>query len=731
MQESLAANMSYQPMSEDSETDSDLPDLLDSDASDGDSGTDADLPDLLDSDTGSGTDSDLPDLLDSDNNNDSETDDDLPDLLDSDVEEDVKKSDGIKANESSGWETEPDLPDLLDSNDEKEKVVANKNLESDTDSDLPDLLDSESDSETDSDLPDLLDSSEEVEMEDDDDMNDSEYVFSESDSETGSESSGDVSEEEEKDPYGTKLVDTLPAYLIEANLTRNTRVWTEKITRQYLEKAKSGISEQDLASSRERDLAYLYLCDLRFEDPMNAPDFEDEEYFPSDEDDSDGSVSTEYSDDDEADMDISDSEATALGIDYIHMDEDGTQFVVSYLESERQLETTHEWIEFQKRRLQDPEGTVAQTQRERSERIEQVVKKRAAIAEEMEKVARETAEQEWIAREKAEKERLARERTEQERIAREKAEKGKKISQQKAEDEKLALFLEQMEAEQVHQERDLTASQKQAEQLAQETQERIAQQARENIKRYMQGSAEQRALEQLAQQQELQVRLRHELNAALEQAEKLGTLVVPPALTDGTTASTQPQPTRVALTNGSASTPALTPTLEGSPLTGSQERSEMSQADMNGDEEDDTRLSAEAQEWPVEESELVGEAVASASVNEQRQPRLNETTKWPRGNQIFYNLRGIDFSLGLWRSPGMAFNLMEKEVKEWYPVSAHFPCLVQDGSCPHIDTVINHRSVFPFPECSSSSHPQKKSTCDTILYSASNTCLTPSSQVKG
>ncbi|KAF9372461.1 hypothetical protein CPC16_002418 [Podila verticillata] len=723
MRESLAANMSYQSMSEDSETDSDLPDLLDSDVSDDDSGTDADLPDLLDSDAGSGTDSDLPDLLDSDNNNDSETDDDLPDLLDSDVEEDAKKSNEIKANESSGWETEPDLPDLLDSHDKKEKVVANKNLESDTDSDLPDLLDSESDSGTDSDLPDLLDSSEEVEEEDDDDKNDSEYVFSESDSETGSESSGDVSDEEEKDPYGTKLMDTLPAYLIEANLLRNTRVWTEKITQQYLEKAKSGISEQELASSRERDLAYLYLCDLRFEDPMNAPDFEDEEYFPSDEDDNDGSVSTEYSDDDEADMDISDSEATALVMDYTHMDEDGTQSLVNYLESERQLETTHEWIEFQERRLQDPEGTVAQTQRERAERIEQVVEKRAAIAEEMEKVALEIAEQEWIACEKAEKERLARERTEQERIAREKAErergarekaereriarekaeqgrivrekaeeerlardkakpekltlekaverirekaeKSERITQQKAEDEKLAFFLAQLEAEQVRRERESAAAQKRAEQLAQEEQERIAQQAGENIERYMQGSAEQRAREQLAQQQELQVRLRLELNAALEQAEKLGTLLVPPSLTDGTTASTLPQPTPVALINGSASAPTLTPTLEGSPLTGSQERSEMSQADMNGDEEDDTRLSAEAQEWSVEESGLVGEA---ASVNEQRQPRLNETTKWPRGNQIFYNLHGIDFSLGLWRSPGMAFNLMEKEIKEWYPL---------------------------------------------------------------
>ncbi|KAF8951538.1 hypothetical protein BGZ52_011171 [Haplosporangium bisporale] len=508
-----------------------------------------------------------------------------------------------------------------------------------------------------------------------------------------------------------------------ANLLRNTRVWTEKITQQYLEKAKSGISEQELASSRERDLAYLYLCDLRFEDPMNAPDFEDEEYFPSDEGDNDGSVSTEYSDDDEADMDISDSEATALVMDYTHMDEDGTQSLVNYLESERQLETTHEWIEFQERRLQDPEGTVAQTQRERAERIEQVVEKRAAIAEEMEKVAREIAEQEWIAREKAEKERLARERTEQERIAREKAErergarekaereriarekaeqgrivrekaeeerlardkakpekltlekaverirekaeKSERITQQKAEDEKLAFFLAQLEAEQVRRERESAAAQKRAEQLAQEEQERIAQQAGENIERYMQGSAEQRAREQLAQQQELQVRLRLELNAALEQAEKLGTLLVPPSLTDGTTASTLPQPTPVALINGSASAPTLTPTLEGSPLTGSQERSEMSQADMNGDEEDDTRLSAEAQEWSVEESGLVGEA---ASVNEQRQPRLNETTKWPRGNQIFYNLHGIDFSLGLWRSPGMAFNLMEKEIKEWYPL---------------------------------------------------------------
>jgi len=610
-------------------------------------------------------------------------------------------------------------------------------------------MDSEPDSATDSDLPDLFDSSE-AEEEDDDDKDDTDYVFSESDSETGSEFSGDASEEEEQDPYGTKLVDTLPAYLIEANLTRNTRVWTEKITRQYLEKAKSGISEQGLASSRERDLAYLYLCDLRFEDPMNALDFEDEEYFPSD-DDNDGSVSTEYSDDDEADMDISDSEAIALLKDYTHMDEDGTQSMVSYLESERQLETTHEWVEFQERRLQDPEGTVAQMQRERAERAEQVVKKRAAIAEEMEKVAREIAEQERIAREKAERERivlekaekeritrekiaqerLAREKAKQEKLAREKAEKEERITQQKAEDEKIARSLAQMEAEQLRRKREEATAQKKAGQPAQEEQVRSEQQARGNIEGYMQGGAEQRAREQLAQQQELQARLRQELNVALEQAQKLGTLVVPPALIDGTTAFTQPQPTPVTLTNGRASTPAPTPTMEGSPLTSSQERSEMSQTDMNEDGEDGTRLSAKAQEWPTEESELVGDAVASANVNEQRQPRLNETTQWPRGNQIFYNLRGIDFSLGLWRSPGMALNLMEKEVKEWYPVSARIPCLLQYGSCSYIDTVINHRSAFPFPECSSSLHPQKKPICDTISCNASNTCLTPSSQAKG
>ncbi|KAF9337288.1 hypothetical protein BG006_005499 [Podila minutissima] len=638
------AGLTSKPEQEDSDTDSDLPDLLDSDDGDDgddDSGTDSDLPDLLDSDVGSGTDSDLPDLLDSD----SATDDDLPDLLDSEVEVEAIKS-NVKADESSGWETESGVLDLLDSGDDKEeKDVAKKYsdsalpdlLNSDeqkgsgTDSDLPDLLDSEfDDSATDSDLPDLLDSSEEAEEEDDDDKDDSDYIFSESDSETGSESSGNASEDEGKDPYGTKLVDTLSSYLIEANLARNTRVWTEKITQQYLDKARSGISEQELAASRERELAYLYLCDLRFEDPMNAPDFEDEEYFPSDEDDDEGDVSTEYSDDGEADMDISELEMVDLLLDYDNMDRYDTQSVVSYLERERQQETTHQWSEFYERRLQDPEGTVAQTQLERGERTEWVVKERAAIADEQATIAREKAEEERLARDKAEQERIARE---QERIAREKS-------------------------EQVRRDREGAAQNLKAEQLAQEEQGKILRQGQEN--------AEQRAREQLAQQQELQTRLRQELNAALEQAEKLNSLVVPPTLSDGAT-STQLQPTTSALTNGSIMTTALTPTLEASLLTNSRERSLMSQADVN-EEEDDTRLSTESQEWPVEESKLVGEAVVSAEVNEHRQPRLNESTKWPHGSQIYYNLRGIDFSFALWRSPGLALNVMEKEVKEWYPL---------------------------------------------------------------
>ncbi|KAG0036880.1 hypothetical protein BGZ82_003503 [Podila clonocystis] len=731
---------------DDSGTDSDLPDLLDSDA--GDSGTDSDLPDLLDSDTDdSGTDSDLPDLLDSDNDNlDSGTDDDLPDLLDSEVEVEATKSND-KADESSDWETESDLPDLLDSENEKgqETVdVARKHSDADSDSDLPDLLDSDEpeDSETDSDLPDLLDSEpddsgsdfdlpdlldssdEAEEEEDDDDKDDSDYIFSKSDSETGSESSGSASEDEEKDLYGTKLVDTLSDYLIEANLARNTRVWTEKITLRYLDKAQSGISEQELAASRERELAYLYLCDHRFEDPMNAPDFEDEEYSPSDEGDGKSDVSTEYSDDGEADIDISESEEDALLKDYNNMDEDGTQSVVSYLECERQQETTYEWSEYYERRLQDPEGTVAQAQRERIERTERVVNERAEIAEEQARIAREEAEQERLTREKAEKERIAREKAEQERLAREKAEQERqeklareraerervarekaeqerlirekakqeklahekveqeriarekteekeRIAQEKAENERWTRLRAQIEADQakidekakhLRREREEAAAQEQkSEQLAQEGQERIGQQARENTERYMQESAEQRAREQLAQQQEFQVRLRQELNAALEQAEKLGPMVVPSGMSDGAT-SMQLQPTTSAIANGGATLITLTPTLEASPLTDSQERSRMSE-DVN-EEEDDTRLSAEALEWPVEEAELVGEAVDSAEVNEQRQPRLNESTKWPNGQQIYYNLRGIDFSLALWRSPRLAFNVMEKEIKE-------------------------------------------------------------------
>lgn len=738
---------------QDSDTDSDLPDLLDSDdGDDDDSGTDSDLPDLLDSDVDSGTDSDLPDLLDSDNNiSNSETDDDLPDLLDSEVEVEATKS-NAKADGSSDWETESDLPDLLDSDDdkEKEKEVAKKHsdavldsdsdlpdlLDSDepdsgTDSDLPDLLDSEvDDSATDSDLPDLLDSSQELEEEDDDHKDDSDYVFSESDSETGSESSGCASEDEEKDPYGTKLLDSLSAYLLEANWERNTRVWTEKITQKYLDKAQSGISEQELAASRELELAYLYLCDHRFEDPLNAPEFEDDEYSPSDEGDDEGDVSTEYSDDDEDDMVISDSEEDALLRDYNHMDEYETQSVLSYLESERQQETTYEWNEFYECRLQDPEGAVAQTQRERVERTERVVKERAAIAEEMAKLAHEKAEQERLAREKADKERLAREKAERERMAREKAEQERlarekaeqerqerlarekaereriarekaeqerivhekaereRLAREKAEQERLArekakqekLVQEKAEQERIVREKAEEKegiAQEKAGQLAQDEQERIVKQASENIERYMQESAEQRAREQLAQQQELQTRLRQELNVALEQAEKLRVLVVPPALNDGA-ASVQPQPTTSALTNGGTTTTTPTPTLEASALTDSQEHLQMS-ADMNG-KEDDARLSAEAQEWPVEESELAGEAVESTDVSEQQQPRLNESTKWPRGSQIYYNLRGIDFSLALWKSPGLAFNVMEKEVKEWYPVSAYLL------HCPHYNT---------------------------------------------
>ncbi|KAG0025514.1 hypothetical protein BGZ81_007101 [Podila clonocystis] len=719
---------------EDSDTDSDLPDLLDSDDGDDDddddSGTDSDLPDLLDSDTDdSGTDSDLPDLLDSDNNDNdnSETDDDLPDLLDSEVEVETTKSND-KADESSDWETESDLPDLLDSENEKgqETVdVTRKHSSSDSDSDLPDLLDSDEpeDSETDSDLPDLLDSepddsgsdfdlpdlldsSEEGEEEEDDgyDTDDSDYIFNKSDSETGSESSGNASEDEEKDLYGTKLADTLSDYLIEANLARNTRLWTEKVTLRYLNKAQSGISEQELAASRERELAYLYLCDHRFEDPMNAPDFEDEEYSPSDEGDGEGDVSTEYSDDGEADIYISESEEDALLKDYNNMDEDGTQSVVSYLECERQQETTHEWREYYESRLQDPESSIAQAQRERIERTERVVNERAAIAEEQAKIAREEAEQERLTREKAEKERIAREKAERERLAREmaeqerqeklarekaererlarekaqqeklarekvehekiarqKAEEKERVAQEKAENERLTRLTAQMEADQAkidekaehlrREKEEAAALEQKTEQSAQEGQERIVQQARENTERYTQESAEQRAREQLAQQQEFQERLRQELNAALEQAGKFGLMVVPSGMGDGAT-STQLQSTISAM--------------DVSLLTDSQERSQMS-ADVNV-EEDDTRLSAEAPEWPVEEAELVGEAVDSADVSEQRQPRLNESTKWPNGQQFYYNLRGIDFSLALWRSPGLAFNMMEKEIKEWYPL---------------------------------------------------------------
>ncbi|KAG0344950.1 hypothetical protein BG004_004059 [Podila humilis] len=263
----------------------------------------------------------------------------------------------------------------------------------DTDSDLPDLLSSD-DSSTDSDLPDLLSDSETdlkkgvKKDETDDDKDDLDFAPSDSgdsgDSDTGSGAESTDNASDEEDSVCGDAEENIGMYMLVSKQEHDSEAWTRKIMDQYIDKHNATLLDVDREEkiAREQELAYLYSCTWDHDQIFNSSDLDgsdvDGHYRPSDADDESDGLSTEYSDDNDIDTAVSDSELADItaGKEATWVDELKESWLQEYLMEARKRNEAAEWTKHYNLRSRDPVAAEAIEKEARERRKEKTVQDR-------------------------------------------------------------------------------------------------------------------------------------------------------------------------------------------------------------------------------------------------------------------------------------------------------------------------------------------------------------------